>query len=64
MRPSLAHYAPKPEPPPEPVAEPPTVLDPLADVKFKLRNLAYGDFIEAVEGMGCDPKTAWKWATT
>jgi hypothetical protein len=71
-RPSLDHYKPKPEPAPEPIVEPPPALDPLADMKFKLRSLRYGEFMEAMTGIaGCEqnpddalPKTAWKWATT
>jgi hypothetical protein len=64
VRPSLDVYAPKLEPAPEPIVEPPAALDPLADLKLKLRTLTYGDFMVAVEGMGFDPDKAWKWATT
>ncbi len=37
--------------------------NPLADVKKQFRELTYGEFIEAAEGLGCDPTKAWKWAT-
>jgi hypothetical protein len=41
----------------------PLAIDPIADLKHKLRTLTYGEFMIAAEGMGCDPKTAWEWAT-
>jgi hypothetical protein len=51
-------------PQPEPtVTMLPLAIDPIADLKHKLRTLTYGEFMAATEGMGCDPKTAWKWAT-
>ena len=63
VRPTHVDYAPKPEPVAELVPEPPAVIDPLADLKLRLRTLTYGDFMQTIEGMGCDPTTAWKWAT-
>jgi hypothetical protein len=51
VRPSLDEYAPKPEPAPEPIVEPPPALDPLAELKLKLRTLTYGEFMEAISGI-------------
>jgi hypothetical protein len=62
--PPLSDFAKKRRTLPEPPASP--KLDQIAEFKLQLRTMNYGDFMEAVKGMGgenADPKTAWKWAT-
>jgi hypothetical protein len=70
--PPLSEFAPKPEPVAAPAPVPVVNLDslaealkenPIAELKRQLRELTYGEFIEAAAGLGFDPKTAWKWAT-
>jgi hypothetical protein len=63
-RPKFGEADARERPQPEPVVTMlPLAIDPIADLKHKLRTLTYGEFMIAAEGMGCDPKTAWKWAT-
>lgn len=62
----LTEFAPKPrQPEPEPPEPKGSIgLDPIADLKERLRTLTYGDFILAAKGMGFEPQAAWTWATT
>jgi hypothetical protein len=58
-----ARERPLPQADSAPVLPPIVKLDPLADLKMRLKLLTYEEFMEATAGLGCDPKTAWKWAT-
>ena len=46
----------------QPYVEPPPIVNDIYEVKFHLRRMPYGDFVEMANAIRADCESMWLWA--